>query len=101
MELSTNLVCPCNGKLYKFAQSLKAHTKTQGHCTWEQNREQNVEQNNDNDTAAKIIRLEKENEHLKQLIILLIECMSEMELHRERQRQRAHAANVANNNSDV
>jgi hypothetical protein len=73
------------------------HTKTLGHCAWEQNREQN-------DTQSTITRLQKENEHLKQLIILMIECMSEMELHRERHRERNNANNNTtnnNNNSEV
>lgn len=72
MEISKNLVCTCNGKLYKSIQSLKAHQKTQGHCMREQNKEQK-------EILIKINKLENENGHLRRLNILLMERISQME----------------------
>jgi len=73
MEISFSLVCPCNGKLYKSAATLKAHHKSQGHIIWEQNKDQK-------DLTVKINRLENENGHLRRLNILLMEKISEMKL---------------------
>ena len=69
MELSQNLVCPCNGKLYK---NLKTHKKSQAHQFWEQNKEQK-------DINIKINKLENENGHLRRLNILLMERISDLE----------------------
>jgi hypothetical protein len=78
MDISYNLICPCNNKLYSSLQGLKAHHKTQGHQFWEKNKEQK-------DLKAKrwlrtggafnikINRLEIENGHLRRLNILLLE----------------------------
>ena len=71
MEVSCQLVCPCNQKLYKSTATLKAHHKTQGHQFWEQNKEQK-------DTIIKINRLENENGHLRRLNVLLMERISEL-----------------------
>lgn len=72
MEVSAQLICPCNNKLYKTYASLKAHHKTQTHQFWEQNKEQK-------DHLVKINRLEIENGHLRRLNILLMERISELE----------------------
>ena len=66
MDISYNLICPCNNKLYSSLQGLKAHHKTQGHQFWEKNKEQK-------DLNIKINRLEIENGHLRRLNILLLE----------------------------
>jgi hypothetical protein len=71
MELSQQLTCPCNNKVYRSVVSLKAHQKTQGHLFWEQNKEQK-------DNLIKINRLENENSHLRRLNILLMERISEL-----------------------
>ena len=62
MEISCQLICPCNQKLYKSEASLKAHRKTQGHQFWESSKESK-------DVLIKINRLEIENGQ----IILLME----------------------------
>ena len=72
MEVMPNLVCPCNGKVYKSAQALKAHHKTQGHRMWGQNKEQK-------DILVKINQLENENGHLRRLNVLLMERIVELE----------------------
>jgi hypothetical protein len=66
MELSLNLVCPCNNKSYKTEQTLKAHRKTQGHQYWEQSKEQK-------DRDVRIKRLENENANLRRLNFILLE----------------------------
>jgi hypothetical protein len=58
MEISCQLICPCNKKLYKSQSSLKAHHKTQTHCVWQQKNEQK-------DILIKINQLENENGHLR------------------------------------
>lgn len=73
MELSCQLTCQCNNKLYKSNATLKAHYKTQGHQFWEQNKEQK-------DTLIKINRLENENNHLRRLNVLLLERISDLKL---------------------
>ena len=70
MEISPNLVCPCNNKMYKTQSTLKAHHKTQCHMFWEQTKEQK-------DLQIKINRLEIENGHLRRLNILLLENLKE------------------------
>ena len=72
MEVSRQLICQCNNKLYKTLATLKAHQKTQGHLFWEQNKDQK-------DYLIKINRLENENGHLRRLNILLMERISELE----------------------
>jgi predicted RNase H-like nuclease (RuvC/YqgF family) len=58
MELSTNLVCLCNGRLYSSKATLNAHRKTQCHQFWENKKERK-------DALEKINRVEIENERLK------------------------------------
>jgi len=72
MEISCQLICPCNQKLYKSQATLKSHRKTQGHQFWEQTKEQK-------DTNININRLEIENGHLRRLNMLLMERISELE----------------------
>jgi hypothetical protein len=72
MEVSHQLICPCNQKLYKSVASLKAHHKTQGHIFWESSKEQK-------DLSIKINRLENENGHLRRLNVLLMERISSLE----------------------
>ena len=72
MEISCQLICACNNKLYKSPSSLKAHHKTQGHQFWEKNKEQK-------DHLVHINRLENENGHLRRLNILLMERIAELE----------------------
>jgi len=72
MEISCQLICPCNQKLYKSVTTLKAHHRTQGHLFYEQNKEQK-------DHCIKINRLENENGHLRRLNILLMERISKLE----------------------
>jgi len=72
MEISCQLICPCNNKLYKTNTTLKAHRKTQAHQFWEQNKEQK-------DIIIKINRLENDNDHLRRLNRLLMERISELE----------------------
>ena len=72
MEISCQLICPCNQKLYKSQSTLKSHKKTQGHQFWEQTKEQK-------DINININRLEIENAHLRRLNILLMERISELE----------------------
>jgi hypothetical protein len=71
MEISQQLTCPCNNKVYRSSVSLKSHQKTQGHLFWEQNKEQK-------DILIKINRLENENSHLRRLNILLMERIQEL-----------------------
>jgi hypothetical protein len=72
MEISCQLICECNNKLYKSVTSLKAHRKTQGHQFWEQNKEQK-------EISIKINRLEIENTHLRRLNVLLLERINSLE----------------------
>jgi hypothetical protein len=72
MEVSQQLVCQCNNKVYKSLLTLKAHQKTQGHMFWESNREQK-------EILIKINRLENENDHLRRLNILLMERLKDLE----------------------
>ena len=72
MEVSCQLICPCNQKLYKSTATLKAHQKTQGHLFWEQSGSQK-------DLTIKINRLEIENGHLRRLNILLLERIGALE----------------------
>ncbi len=72
MEISCQLICPCNNKLYKNNLTLKAHLKTQGHVFWEQS-------NGQKEICIKINRLENENGHLRRLNILLMERISSLE----------------------
>jgi hypothetical protein len=72
MEISTSLICPCNKKLYKSEQCLKAHRKTQSHQFWEKTNEQK-------DISIKINKLEIENGHLRRLNILLMERIQALE----------------------
>lgn len=72
MEVSCQLLCPCNNKIYKSEATLKAHRKTQGHQYWEQNKEQK-------DILIKINKLENENSHLRRLNILLMERIHNIE----------------------
>jgi len=72
MEISCQLICACNNKLYKSQASLKAHYKTQAHQYYEQNKEQK-------DYIIKVNRLENENGHLRRLNIILLERISELE----------------------
>ena len=72
MEISCQLICPCNQKLYKSQATLKSHRKTNSHLFWEQNKEQK-------DITININRLEIENGHLRRLNILLMERISQLE----------------------
>ena len=72
MEISLNLVCPCNNKTYKSETTLKAHRKTQCHQLWEQSKEQKY-------INIKINRLEIENGHLKRLNFILLERITDLE----------------------
>jgi hypothetical protein len=72
MEISRQLICQCNQKLYKSAATLKAHLKTQGHIFWEQSTAQK-------DLNVKINRLEIENSHLRRLNVILLERIGEIE----------------------
>ena len=72
MDISCQLICPCNQKLYKSEVSLKAHRKTQGHQHWESSKESK-------DILIKVNRLEIENGHLRRLNILLLERVAELE----------------------
>ena len=76
MEISCQLICPCNQKLYKSITTLKAHHKTQGHLLWETNKEQK-------EINIKINRLENENDHLRRLNIMLMERIYKLEKVRE------------------
>ena len=67
MEVSFQLVCPCNQKMYKNQASLKQHYKTQEHQYWEQK-----------DHLITINRLENEVAHLHRLNVLLMERISEL-----------------------
>lgn len=71
MELSCQLICPCNQKIYKSQATLKSHRKTQGHIYYEQNKDQK------ND-LIQINKLENENAHLRRLNIILMERISEL-----------------------
>jgi hypothetical protein len=71
MEISCQLICPCNQKIYKSQATLKSHRKTQGHIYYEQNKDQK------ND-LIQINKLENENAHLRRLNILLMERISEL-----------------------
>jgi hypothetical protein len=73
MEISHQLLCECNNKIYKSLSSLKSHQKTQGHVFWESNREQKQ-------ILIKINRLENENDHLRRLNILLMERLKNLEI---------------------
>ena len=70
-QISLNLVCPCNQKLYKTTASLKAHHKTNIHINYINFKEQK-------DTTIKINRLEIEIGHLRRLNILLMERITEL-----------------------
>ena len=70
-QISLNLMCPCNQKLYKTTASLKAHHKTQGHVFWESSKEQK-------DHLIKINRLEIEVTHLRRLNMLLMERITSL-----------------------
>jgi hypothetical protein len=72
MEISQNLVCPCNNKLYKSHASLKTHHKTQIHQFWEKSKEQK-------NTLIDVNRLQIENDHLRRLNVLLLERLSLLE----------------------
>ena len=72
MEISSQLICPCNNKLYKSQASLKAHYKTQVHQYYKQNKEQK-------EYLIILNRLENENGHLRRLNIILLERISELE----------------------
>jgi hypothetical protein len=80
MEVSPNLTCPCNGKLYKSLQALAAHHKTKGHCMWQQNKEQK-------DILVKINQLENENGHLRRLNMMLMERITELEKNKETKKE--------------
>ncbi len=66
MELSVNLVCPCNGRAYGCEKLLKAHHKTKIHKNWESQQLQK-------DIHIKINRLEIENDQLKRINAILVE----------------------------
>ena len=72
MELNCQLICECNGKMYKTRNTLKAHKLTQSHILWETSKEEK-------NLIIKNNRLENENGHLRRLNILLIERISELE----------------------
>ena len=72
MEISQNLICPCNNKLYKNQQSLKQHHKTQTHLFWENSK-------CNRETLININRLENENGHLRRLNIILMERINDLE----------------------
>ena len=35
MEICTQLICECNGKLYKSNATMKVHRQTNAHLLWE------------------------------------------------------------------
>ena len=66
MEVSLDLVCPCNNKLYKSAATLKQHHKSGIHRVWEM-------PNQIKDLEIRATKLENENGHLRRLNVILLE----------------------------
>ena len=64
MDLSTSLVCPCNGKAYKSNATMKAHRQSHIHLVWEMPK-------TIRDLEIRATKLENENDHLKRVNILL------------------------------
>jgi hypothetical protein len=71
-ELSNQLVCQCNGKLYKTKATLKSHQKSQIHVIWEL-------PNKVKDLEIRATRLDNENGHLRRLNVLLLEKINTLE----------------------
>jgi hypothetical protein len=71
-SLSVQLTCPCTGKCYKNANSLKIHQKSNVHIAWENSKKQK-------DELIKINRLEIEISHLKRLNFILLERINDLE----------------------
>ncbi len=72
MEITPNLTCECNGKIYKSSACLKAHHKTNIHSTWQKNKEHK-------DILIKINKLENDNGHLKRLNLILVDRITDLE----------------------
>jgi len=72
MELSNQLICQCNNKVYKTAATLKAHLNTQAHQYWELQRTAR-------DLEIRATRLDNENLNLRRLNYLLIERVNSLE----------------------
>ena len=73
MELSCQLICPCNQKLYKTTATLKAHKLTQAHLLWESSKDEK-------EYLIKINRLENEVGHLRRLNVILMERITSLEV---------------------
>ena len=71
-ELSNQLVCQCNVKLYKTKATLKSHQKSQIHIIWEL-------PNKVKDLEIRATRLDNENGHLRRLNVLLLEKINTLE----------------------
>jgi len=71
MEISKQLVCECNGKLYKTAATLKAHRISGIHMLWELPKQIK-------DLEIRATRAENENAHLKRLNFILIDNIQEL-----------------------
>ena len=66
MEICTQLICECNGKLYKSNATMKAHRQTNLHLLWELN--QKIR-----DLEIRSTRLENENDNLRRHNNLLLD----------------------------
>ena len=66
MEICTQLICECNGKLYKSNTTMKAHRQTNLHLLWEL--PQKIK-----DLEIRSTRLENENDNLRRLNTLLLD----------------------------
>ena len=80
MEISPQLICECNGKLYSSVTTLKDHRRSKIHKDWEskkgsQNDSQESKNNNDSQNEQietykrEIVELKAEIEELKKEVI--------------------------------
>lgn len=77
MELSTQLICECNGKLYKNTTTLKAHKLSNIHMAWEHPRTIKDLQITNNKLEIDLAKERREKDSLIGLNNLLIQKLRE------------------------
>ena len=77
MELSTQLICECNGKLYKNTNTLKAHKLSNIHLAWEYPKTIKDLQITNNKLEIDLAKERRDKESLINLNNLLIQKLRE------------------------
>ena len=83
MELSVELVCPCNGMRYKTKATLATHKKSKMHLAWEKEKEQRQDKCRSKEFENEIHRLQNKLAQRERTEACLLKRIDELEKERD------------------